>query len=71
MRWSAIAAAALALGCATGSHNWVRADGSEGSAQQLERDRMSCFPTDPNMGPGSVAVEDAEDCMRNRGWRRP
>lgn len=68
---TAAAGLGLALACASGGSHWVRADGSPGSPEQLERDRMACFPTLPEMGPGGVAVKDAEDCMRNRGWRRP
>jgi hypothetical protein len=71
MRIAVALLAILAAGCATGEPRWVRADGSPGSQEQLERDVMECFPTTPRMGPGTVAREDAKDCMRSKGWKRP
>lgn len=71
MRSTAITIALIALGCASGAQSWVRADGSDFSDEQLQRDVQRCFPTTPQMGPGSSERKRAEDCMYNRGWRRP
>ena len=68
MRWIGVAFAALLVGCASSGGGWVRADGAAFSEDQLSRDRLACFPSTPPGGPMSMGVEEAQDCMRSRGW---
>ena len=63
-------AAALLAGCASAGKNWVRADGSSFSEEELETDKVDCFPTTPDMGPASMGLNEAKDCMRRKGWRK-
>ena len=72
MQIAVLLIAVLLVGCATsGGERWVREDGSPVDSELLERDQMDCFPKVPQMGPGSMGLGEARDCMHRKGWRRP
>jgi hypothetical protein len=56
------------IGCASTGAKWKRADGSPFAEEQLQRDRLECFPEVGTQGLPSVTVKEARDCMRGRGW---
>jgi hypothetical protein len=70
MRIVAIALVVFVAACATTRREWVRTDGSSFTEEQLQNDRMRCFPNIPQSGPGSMGLEEARACMRMRGWSK-
>jgi hypothetical protein len=57
----------LLAGCLTAQQqsSWLRADGSTGSARQLEVDRTICMGERQNT---SEADQVMRGCMAQRGW---